>query len=48
MFVCPQFRAYYNGREQDEYAAAGALVEETLSAIETVVAFGGEKKDAER
>ena len=35
-------------REQSAYAAAGAVAEEVLSSIRTVVAFGGEAKEAER
>jgi len=31
-------------REQKEYASAGAVAEEVLSSIRTVVAFGGEYK----
>ena len=35
-------------REQNAYASAGAVAEEVLSSIRTVVAFGGEEKEAER
>ena len=35
-------------REQTAYSAAGAVAEEVLSAIRTVVAFGGEEKEAGR
>ena len=35
-------------REQKVYASAGGIAEEVLSAIRTVVAFGGEAKEAER
>jgi len=35
-------------REQRQYASASAVVEEALSAIRTVVAYGGEKVEAER
>ena len=35
-------------REQSAYASAGAVSEEVLSSIRTVVAFGGEKNEAER
>ncbi|XP_077979293.1 ATP-dependent translocase ABCB1-like [Glandiceps talaboti] len=34
--------------ELDAYAKAGAVAEEVLSAIRTVAAFGGEKKETER
>uniref|UniRef100_W8BN80 Multidrug resistance protein-65 n=1 Tax=Ceratitis capitata TaxID=7213 RepID=W8BN80_CERCA len=35
-------------REQESYAGAGNIVEEVLSSIRTVVAFGAEKKESER
>ncbi|XP_017468038.1 PREDICTED: multidrug resistance protein homolog 65 [Rhagoletis zephyria] len=35
-------------REQESYAGAGNIVEEVLTSIRTVVAFGAEKKEAER
>ncbi|KXS09939.1 multidrug resistance protein 3 [Gonapodya prolifera JEL478] len=34
--------------QQDAYAAAGAVAEQSLSNIRTVAAFGGERRDAER
>jgi ATP-binding cassette subfamily B (MDR/TAP) protein 1 len=34
--------------EQAAYAGAGAIAEEVLSAIRTVAAFGGEKREVER
>ena len=34
--------------EQKHYASAGAVAEEVLSSIRTVVAFGGQKKETER
>lgn len=34
--------------ELEAYAKAGSIAEEVLTAIRTVVAFGGEKKEAER
>ena len=43
-----QIVASFTAREQSAYAAAGAVAEEVLSAIRTVVAFGGENKEAER
>ena len=43
-----QVVASFTAREQSAYAAAGAVAEEVLSAIRTVVAFGGENKEAER
>ena len=38
----------YTVREQRAYASAGGIAEEVLSGIRTVVAFGGEEKEAER
>ena len=35
-------------KEQDAYAAAGAVAQEVLSSIRTVVAFGGEDQELER
>ena len=43
-----QIMATFTIREQSAYAAAGAVAEEVLSAIRTVVAFGGEEKEAVR
>ena len=34
--------------EQKDYATAGAIADEVLSAIRTVAAFGGEDKAVER
>ena len=38
----------YGSKEQDAYARAGAVAEEVLSSIRTVVAFGGEEKEVAR
>lgn len=35
-------------KEQAALSAAGTVVEEVLTAVRTVVAFGGEKKEVER
>lgn len=35
-------------QEQTAYAKAGGVAEEVFSAIRTVVAFGGEKRELER
>ena len=40
--------ATFTVREQSVYAAAGAVAEEVLSSIRTVVAFGGEKREVQR
>ncbi|RXM28403.1 Multidrug resistance protein 1 [Acipenser ruthenus] len=38
----------FTSKEQVAYAKAGAVAEEVLSSIKTVVAFGGQKKEIER
>ncbi|XP_062841934.1 ATP-binding cassette, sub-family B (MDR/TAP), member 4 isoform X1 [Trichomycterus rosablanca] len=38
----------FTSREQTAYAKAGAVAEEVLSAIRTVFAFGGQKKEIQR
>ncbi len=43
-----QVGTLFASREQKEYASAGAVAEEVLSSIRTVVAFGGEYKEGER
>ena len=43
-----QIIASFTMREQKAYASASGIAEEVLSAIRTVVAFGGEAKEAER
>ena len=54
MLVCQtthyalQMGATFTGVEQKHYASAGAVAEEVLSAIRTVVAFGGENKESKR
>lgn len=37
-----------SGAELKAYAKAGAIAEEVLGAIRTVVAFGGQEKECER
>ena len=49
VFAYPlQIVASYGTKEQDAYAKAGAVAEEVLSSVRTVVAFGGEHKEAAR
>ena len=43
-----QLTVAFANQEQKEYASAGAVAEEVLSSIRTVVAFGGEYKEAKR
>jgi len=38
----------FTSKEQTAYAKAGAVAEEVLSAIRTVFAFGGQKKEIMR
>ena len=40
--------ATFTVREQNAYANAGGIAEEVISSIRTVVAFGGEEKEAHR
>ena len=44
----PQLLSVFFSREQVEYARAGAVAEEVLGSIRTVVAFGGEQKEYNR
>ncbi|XP_071944971.1 ATP-dependent translocase ABCB1-like [Antedon mediterranea] len=50
--ICGAFMAItitsFSKKEQTVYAAAGSVAEEVLSCIRTVVAFGGEQKEAKR
>lgn len=43
-----QLLANFTTKEQSAYAKAGAVAEEVLSAIRTVFAFSGQKKEIER
>ena len=43
-----QLISSFASQEQKEYASAGAVAEEVLSSIKTVVLFGGESREAER
>lgn len=40
--------AMFSSKEQTAYASAGAVAEEVISSIRTVVAFGGEHGEIER
>lgn len=40
--------ASLTSKEQTAYAQAGAIAEQAISSIRTVVAFGGEKEELER
>ena len=43
-----QVLSYFARKEQSLYATPGAIASEVLSAVRTVVAFGGEFKEHER
>ena len=40
--------AALTSKEQKQYASAGAVAEEVLSSIRTVIAYGAEHKEADR
>ncbi|GIY55270.1 ATP-dependent translocase ABCB1 [Caerostris extrusa] len=48
MGVISKIQAAVSGEELQAYGAAGAVAEEVLSSIRTVVCFGGEEKEIER
>ena len=51
MLLCAigvQVGAKFASQEQKQYAGAGAVAEEVLGAIRTVVSFGGEQKEITR
>ena len=43
-----QLISSFASQEQKEYASAGAVAEEVLSSIRTVISFGGENREAQR
>ncbi|XP_037933641.1 multidrug resistance protein homolog 65-like [Teleopsis dalmanni] len=47
-YVVAKYQSKLTTREQDSYAIASSIVEEVIGAIRTVVAFGGEKVEAQR
>jgi hypothetical protein len=44
----PQVQSSLTAQELESYGDAGAVVEEVLSSLRTVVAFGGENKEVAR
>ncbi|XP_010631188.1 ATP-dependent translocase ABCB1 isoform X4 [Fukomys damarensis] len=46
--VCAKILSTFTNKELLAYAKAGAVAEEVLAAIRTVIAFGGQKKELER
>lgn len=47
-FASTQIISAFTNKELAVYARAGAVAEEVLAAIRTVVAFGGQRKEIER
>ena len=46
--VAARVQSSFAGKEMESYAKAGSIAEEVLSALRTVVAFGGQEKEVER
>ncbi|XP_070326260.1 ATP-dependent translocase ABCB1 isoform X2 [Odocoileus virginianus] len=46
--ICARILSSFTDKELLAYAKAGAVAEEVLAAIRTVIAFGGQKKELER
>ena len=46
--VPSQVTIHFTSQGQQSYAKAGAIAEEVLSSVKTVVAFGGEHREANR
>lgn len=46
--VCASAVAFFSAKEQLIYGKAGAIAEEVLSSIRTVIAFGGEEREIKR
>ena len=46
--ICARATAALTAKELNIYGKAGAIAEEVLSSIRTVIAFGGEEKEIER
>lgn len=47
-FSSTQIISTFTNKELTAYAKAGAVAEEVLAAVRTVVAFGGQRKETER
>ena len=48
IYFCLQLGAIFTAKELNGYAKAGAIAEEVLGSMRTVVAFGGEKHEMRR
>lgn len=46
--ICLQFASSQVAREQQKYAKAGAVAEESLSNIKTVTAYAGQSYESKR
>ena len=46
--ICARAVSVFSAKEQNIYGKAGAIAEEVLSSIRTVIAFGGEEKEIDR
>ena len=46
--ICARATAAFTEKELNIYGKAGAIAEEVLSAIRTVIAFGGEEREINR
>ena len=46
--ICARATAAFTEKELNIYGKAGAIAEEVLSAIRTVIAFGGEEREIKR
>ena len=46
--ITAKFMSTYAGQEMKQYGKAGAVAEEVLAGIRTVVAFDGQEKEVER
>ena len=47
-FFCLQVVKTFTEKEERAYLKAGSVAEEVLSAIRTVIAYGGEKREEKR
>ena len=48
MYLCIQFTTKIAATEQAKYAKAGAIAQEVIGLIRTVIAYSGQEKEAER
>ena len=48
LFLSFQIATTFTSHEQKLYASAGAIAEEVLTSVRTVISFGGEFKEVDR